>query len=224
MFKSHLFFTPTIVSCDQELNHFILQNEGKLFQASFPRTFYGILGKYSVALAVGDAHKRLRGFFLSLVTPLKANPQFLNDLESFAIQILDSWKHKKQVRFCEEARKVLLMGYGRICNNYIYCMNSDNVSFHLYTLSLLCTKKLKLGIFCFSQQYTFYVMVQQVLGLSPDDPRTTRILIDFHPILRGLIFVPIYIPGTPYARAVKVVPVFFELVIFNILFFQARIS
>ncbi|WOH05839.1 hypothetical protein DCAR_0625260 [Daucus carota subsp. sativus] len=156
VFRSHLFFTPTIVSCDQELNHFILQNEGKLFQASFPRTFYGILGKYSVALAVGDAHKRLRGAFLSLVTPLKANPYFLKDLESFAIQILDSWKNKKQVRFCEEARK-----------------------------------------------YTFFVMVKQVLGLSPDDPRTTRILTDFHPILRGLISVPINIPGTPYARAVK---------------------
>ncbi|KAK4342200.1 hypothetical protein RND71_038016 [Anisodus tanguticus] len=34
VFKSHLFFSPTVVSCDQDLNYFILQNEDKLFQCS----------------------------------------------------------------------------------------------------------------------------------------------------------------------------------------------
>ncbi|KAH9745490.1 cytochrome P450 724B1 [Citrus sinensis] len=156
VFKSHLFFTPTVVSCDAELNYFILQNEGKLFQCSYPKTIPGILGNLSMLVAVGDTHRRLRNAALSLVTITKSKPEFLNDIENFAIQILDSWKDKPQVIFCEEARK-----------------------------------------------FTFNVIVKQVLGLTPEEPETTKILEDFLTFMKGLISLPLYIPGTPYARAVK---------------------
>lgn len=106
VFKSHLFFSPTVVSCDQELNYFILQNEDKLFECSYPKAIHGILGKISMLVAVGDTHKRLRNVALSLVTNTKTKPGFLNEVERTAIRLLDSWKHKPQVIFCEEARKV----------------------------------------------------------------------------------------------------------------------
>ncbi|XP_075646837.1 cytochrome P450 724B1-like [Castanea sativa] len=156
VFKSHLFLSPTVVSCDQELNYFILQNEGKLFECSYPKPIHGILGKNSMLVAVGDTHKRLRNVALSLVTITKAKPEFLHDIETTAIRILHSWKEKSQVIFCEEARK-----------------------------------------------FTFNVIVKQVLGLTPDEPQTTRILEDFLTFMRGLISLPLYIPGTPYARAVQ---------------------
>lgn len=53
-------------------------------------------------------------------------------------------------------------------------------------------------------QFTFNVIVKQVLGLTPDEPQTGRILQDFLTFMRGLISLPLYIPGTPYARAVQV--------------------
>lgn len=53
-------------------------------------------------------------------------------------------------------------------------------------------------------QFTFNVIVKQVLGLTPEDPQTTKILKDFLTFMRGLISLPLYIPGTPYARAVQV--------------------
>lgn len=109
VFKSHLFFSPTLVSCDPELNYFILQNEGKLFQCSYPKPIHGILGKASMLVAVGDTHKRLRNVAVSLVTITKSKPEFLHDIERIAIQILDSWKDKTQVIFCEEARKVYII-------------------------------------------------------------------------------------------------------------------
>ena len=56
----------------------------------------------------------------------------------------------------------------------------------------------------FHMQFTFNVIVKQVLGLTPDEPQTTRILEDFLTFMRGLISLPLYIPGTPYARAVQV--------------------
>jgi cytochrome P450 family 724 subfamily B polypeptide 1 len=61
VFKSqYLFLSPTVVSCDQELNYFILQNEGKLFECSYQKPVHGILGKASMLVAVGDTHKRFR--------------------------------------------------------------------------------------------------------------------------------------------------------------------
>ncbi|XP_077237513.1 cytochrome P450 724B1-like [Tasmannia lanceolata] len=156
VFKSHLFCYPTVVSCDQELNNFILQNEEKLFQCSYPKPIHGILGKSSMLVVVGDTHKRLRNLALTLVTTTKSKPDYINDIEKTAIQIMDSWKDKTQVIFCEEARK-----------------------------------------------FTFNVIVKQVLGLDPDEPQTAKILEDFLTFMKGLISFPVYIPGTPYARAVQ---------------------
>ncbi|XP_073119524.1 cytochrome P450 724B1-like [Henckelia pumila] len=158
VFKSHLFFSPTVVSCDEELNYYILQNEDRLFQCSYPKPIHGILGKRSMLVAVGDTHKRLRSMALSLVTTMKSKPEFLNDIETNATQILDSWKddHKKLIIFCEEARK-----------------------------------------------YTFNVIVKQVLGLTPEEPHTKEILKDFLTFMKGLISLPLNIPGTPYSKAVQ---------------------
>lgn len=107
MFKSHLFCTPTVVSCDQELNHFILQNEERLFQCSYPRPIHGILGKSSMLVVLGEDHKRLRNLALALVTSTKLKPSYLGDIERIALHIVGSWHGKGgSITFCEEARKV----------------------------------------------------------------------------------------------------------------------
>ncbi|KZV19410.1 hypothetical protein F511_08751 [Dorcoceras hygrometricum] len=156
VFKSHLFLAPTVVSCDEELNYYILQNEDRLFQCSYPKPIHGILGKSSMLVAVGDTHKKLRSMALSLVTTMKSKLEFLNDIEKNATGILDSWKDKSQIAFCEEARK-----------------------------------------------YTFNVIVKQVLGLTPEEPHTKKILQDFLTFMKGLISLPLNIPGTPYSKAVQ---------------------
>ncbi|TVU15647.1 hypothetical protein EJB05_39179 [Eragrostis curvula] len=165
VFKSHLFCTPTVVSCDQELNHFILQNEERLFQCSYPRPIHGILGKSSMLVVLGEDHKRLRNLALALVTSTKLKPSYLGDIEKIALHVVGAWRHvagkddgksSKVIAFCEEARK-----------------------------------------------FAFSVIVKQVLGLSPEEPVTARILEDFLAFMKGLISFPLYIPGTPYAKAVQ---------------------
>ncbi|CAN1315967.1 Cytochrome P450 724B1 [Linum perenne] len=133
VFRSHLFFSPTVVSCDEELNYFILQNEGKLFQCSYPTQIRGILGDFSMLVTIGDTHRRLRSVALSLVNVTKSKPEFLHDVEMAAIRILKSWVGKQQVLFIEEA----------------------------------------------------------------------RLLDDFLTFMKGLISLPLYVPGTPYAKAVQ---------------------
>ncbi|PWZ38935.1 Cytochrome P450 724B1 [Zea mays] len=144
VFKSHLFCTPTVVSCDQDLNHFILQNEERLFQCSYPRPIHGILGKSSMLVVLGEDHKRLRNLALAL--------------DRFVFLSYFLWA-------------------GRAC-----------------TSSALSLRK---------AQFAFSVIVKQVLGLSPEEPVTARILEDFLAFMKGLISFPLYIPGTPYAKAVR---------------------
>ncbi|XP_010248711.1 PREDICTED: cytochrome P450 724B1 [Nelumbo nucifera] len=156
IFKSHLFGCPTIVSCDHELNMFILQNEEKLFQCSYPKPIHGILGKHSLLVVVGDVHKKLRSFALSLASTCKSKPEYLHDIEKLAISLMESWKERKEVMFYEEAKK-----------------------------------------------FTFNLIVKEILSMEPEDPVASKILKDFLTFMKGLVSLPIYIPGTPYAKAVK---------------------
>ncbi|XP_058102038.1 cytochrome P450 724B1 [Magnolia sinica] len=156
VFKSHVFGSPTIISCDHELNSFILQNEERLFQCSYPKPIHGVLGKLSMLVVVGDAHKKLRSIALSLTNTWKSKFEYLHDIEEHAISIMESWRDREQVIFCEEARK-----------------------------------------------YTFNVIVKQILSLKPEEPQTAMILEDFLTFMKGLVSFPLYIPGAPYAKAVK---------------------
>ncbi|XP_077252078.1 cytochrome P450, family 724, subfamily A, polypeptide 1 [Tasmannia lanceolata] len=156
VFRSHLFGSSTIISCDQDLNAFVLQNEEKLFECSYPKPIHGILGKLSMLVVVGNEHKRLRSIALSLTSTWKSKPEYLHDIDKQAISAMESWKKREEVIFCDETRK-----------------------------------------------FSFNVIVKQILSLEPEEPQTTKILEDFLTFMKGLVSFPIYIPGTPYAKAVR---------------------
>ncbi|GMP93983.1 hypothetical protein CsSME_00043604 [Camellia sinensis var. sinensis] len=106
VFKSHLFGCPTIVSCDLELNTFILQNEGRLFQSSYPKPVLDILGKLSVMLVSGDLHKKLRNIAVSFISTSRSRPDFLCYVEKLSVLVMESWREHQEVAFYEEAKKV----------------------------------------------------------------------------------------------------------------------
>ncbi|EXC31414.1 Cytochrome P450 [Morus notabilis] len=104
VFKSHLFGSPAIVSCDLELNMFILQNEDKLFQTSYPKAIHGILGKYSLLLVSGDLHKKLRNVIVGFISSSKSKSNFLQCVEKLLISMFESWNDREQVSFFKEAK------------------------------------------------------------------------------------------------------------------------
>ncbi|XP_042500165.1 cytochrome P450 724B1 [Macadamia integrifolia] len=156
VFKSHLFGSPTIVSCDHELNMFILQNEEKLFQSSYPKPIHEILGEQCLLVVVGDIHKKLRSFALSFTNICKSKLEYLDGIDEQATSMMESWKERNEVMFCKEANK-----------------------------------------------FTFNLMVKQILSLEPEDPLTSKILEDFLTFMKGLVSLPLHVPGTSYAKAVK---------------------
>ncbi|KAF5739586.1 Cytochrome P450 724B1 [Tripterygium wilfordii] len=105
VFKSHLFGYPTIVSCDYELNTFILQNEEKLFESSYPKSLTGVVGELSLLIATGDTHKKLRNTIVNFIVTTKSRPDFLHSLENLSISTMESFKRCKQVSFLKEVKK-----------------------------------------------------------------------------------------------------------------------
>ncbi|KAL6899319.1 hypothetical protein ACP4OV_005977 [Aristida adscensionis] len=156
VFRSHLFGSPTVVSCDGALNQVVLQNEERLFQCSYPGPVRGILGASSLLVVTGDRHRRIRAMALAFVASTGLRPSYLADVDRAARAVVASWRGRAAVAFCDEARK-----------------------------------------------FAFSVIVEQVLGLSPEEPVTGRILEDYSTFMKGLVSFPLNIPGTPYARAVK---------------------
>ncbi|CAN6244897.1 unnamed protein product [Urochloa humidicola] len=158
VFRSHLFGAPTVVSCDAALNHFVLHNEDRLFQCSYPGPVRGILGESSLLVVTGDRHRRLRAVAVAFTNAASAGLRrrgYLADVDRAARSAVAPWSGRRAVAFCREAR-----------------------------------------------QFAFGVIVEQVLGLSPEETVAGRILEDYSTFMKGLVSLPLNIPGTPYARAV----------------------
>ncbi|KAH7577275.1 hypothetical protein JRO89_XS01G0230700 [Xanthoceras sorbifolium] len=157
VFKSHLFGSPAIVSCDNELNMFILQNEGKLFRASYPKAMHGILGNFSLLVVSGDLHKKLRNVVISFTC--SSNPLQLSLVLSKICPFQRS-SHGQVVKKSPSAKKL-------------------------------------------ERYFALNLIVKLLLSIEPGEPQAFKILEDFRTYMRGFISLPVYIPGMPYAKAVK---------------------
>ncbi|KAK1323424.1 Cytochrome P450 90B1 [Acorus calamus] len=105
IYRSNLFGEPTIVSADAGLNRYILQNEGKLFECSYPKSIGGILGKWSMLVLVGDMHRQMRMISLNFMSHAKLRSHLLRDVELHTLSVLDSWSVRRTFSAQEEAKK-----------------------------------------------------------------------------------------------------------------------
>ncbi|KAJ6378778.1 hypothetical protein OIU78_028911 [Salix suchowensis] len=105
IYKSSLFGEPTIVSADAGLNRFILQNEGRLFECSYPKSIGGILGKWSMLVLVGDMHRDMRIISLNFLSHARLRTHLLKEVESQTLLVLSSWKENCAFSAQDEAKK-----------------------------------------------------------------------------------------------------------------------
>ncbi|XP_051127318.1 cholesterol 22-monohydroxylase CYP90B51 [Andrographis paniculata] len=105
IYRSHLFGEPTIVSADAGLNRFILQNEGKLFECSYPRSIGGILGKWSMLVLVGEMHRDMRIISLNFLSNARLKTHLLREVEKHTLLVLSSWQDNSLIRAQDEAKK-----------------------------------------------------------------------------------------------------------------------
>ncbi|KAM7250189.1 hypothetical protein ACFE04_022072 [Oxalis oulophora] len=105
IYKSNLFGEPTIVSADAGLNKYILQNEGKLFECSYPRSIGGILGKWSMLVLVGDMHRDMRIISLNFLSHSRLKTYLLREVENNTLLVLKSWHENCTFSAQDEAKK-----------------------------------------------------------------------------------------------------------------------
>ncbi|XP_044470662.1 cytochrome P450 90B1 [Mangifera indica] len=105
IYKSNLFGEPTIVSVDAGLNRFIFQNEGKLFECSYPRSIGGILGKWSMLVLVGDMHRDMRIISLNFLSHNRLRTHLLREVESHTCLVLNAWKDNSVFSAQDEAKR-----------------------------------------------------------------------------------------------------------------------
>ncbi|XP_074571287.1 steroid (22S)-hydroxylase-like isoform X2 [Curcuma longa] len=105
IYRSNLFGEPTIVSADAGLNRFILQNEGKLFECSYPSSIGGILGKWSMLVLVGDMHREMRIISLNFMSSVRLRSHLLPEVERHSLLVLRSWIHGSPFSALEEAKR-----------------------------------------------------------------------------------------------------------------------
>lgn len=197
VFKSHLFGTPTIVSGDLELNNFILKNEDKFFQSSYPKSVEDILGKLSMMLVVdAELHKKLRTVALNFIGTFKSSPTFILYIEKLTISRLESWKGQ-EISFAKEAKKVSTFSFSSKIRKFkfIWCNN------------------LKCLFLCpFPIQLVFHLMLKSLLNIEPQESLASQLLGDYLTYMQGFVSLPLSIPGTRYSKALKVRVIYYPTV------------
>nr|WNO46797.1 cytochrome P450 90A83 [Tripterygium hypoglaucum] len=104
LFSTHVFGEPTVFSADPEVNRFILQNEGKLFDCSYPGSISNLLGKHSLLLMKGSLHKRMHSLTMSFGNSSIIKDHLLVDIDRLIRFNLDSWSDR--ILLMEEAKTI----------------------------------------------------------------------------------------------------------------------
>lgn len=115
VFMTHVFGEPTIFSADPETNRFVLQNEGKLFECSYPASICNLLGKHSLLLMKGSLHKRMHSLTMSFANSSIIKDHLMLDIDRLVRFNLDSWSSR--VLLMEEAKKVTKISLQIFPNN-----------------------------------------------------------------------------------------------------------
>ncbi|KAE8661787.1 Cytochrome P450 87A3 [Hibiscus syriacus] len=104
------FFVPystfDIAPFDPDLNHFVFQQEGQLFQSWYPDTFTEIFGRQNVGSLHGFTYKYLKNMVLNLFGPERLK-KMLPEVENTACRMLQRWSSQKSVELKEATASMI---------------------------------------------------------------------------------------------------------------------
>ncbi|KAG2321837.1 hypothetical protein Bca52824_015050 [Brassica carinata] len=108
IFSCSLFGKWAVVSADPAFNRFIMQNEGKLFQSSYPKSFRDLVGKDGIITVHGDQQRRLHSIASSMMRQDQLKTHFLEDIPAVMLQTLSNFKDGEVVLLQDVCRKVAI--------------------------------------------------------------------------------------------------------------------
>lgn len=91
LFRTSIVGQPVVVSTDPEVNYYVFQQEGNIFQCWYSESVNRIIGKQSMAVQQGVVHKYLKNLILSLVGPENLKEKLILEMDQNTQQHLHSW-------------------------------------------------------------------------------------------------------------------------------------
>nr|UTS77788.1 cytochrome P450 720B39 [Ginkgo biloba] len=134
IFRSHLFGKRVIVSVDPHFNKFMLQNEGRLFQAHYSKPTVNLFGKYGIISIRGELHKKLHGIAVNLLTSEKLRVDFLEDIQTLLHNTLRTWEGK-DILLQEECHRMILNMMAKQLLDLSPSRETDDIAAHFHNFS-----------------------------------------------------------------------------------------
>ncbi|XP_047976204.1 cytochrome P450 87A3-like [Salvia hispanica] len=106
IFKTSLVGRAVIVSTDADLNYFIFQKEGELFQSWYPETFTQIFGRQNVGSLHGFMYKYLKNMVLNLFGP-ESLRKMLPEVEQASCSALEMWSSRPTIELKDAAAQMI---------------------------------------------------------------------------------------------------------------------
>ena len=85
-----------------------MQNEGKLFQSNYPKSFRDLVGKNGVITVQGEQQRKLHGIASNMMRVDKLRFHFLEDIQRVMIQTLSSFEDNQVILLQDVCRKASL--------------------------------------------------------------------------------------------------------------------
>ncbi|PKA54011.1 Abietadienol/abietadienal oxidase [Apostasia shenzhenica] len=110
VFTSSIFGRRAVVSADPVFNKHIMQNEGKLFQSSYPKSFRDLVGKNGVIVVHGEKQRRLHAIAVNSMRleKIQSDSSFFSDVQMVMLQIICSLQENVVIVLQEFCRKVAI--------------------------------------------------------------------------------------------------------------------
>lgn len=83
-----------------------MQNEGKLFKSSYPKSFRDLVGKNGVITAQGEQQRKLHSIASNMMRLDKLKFHFLQDIQRVIQQTLNNFQDNEVILLQDVCRKV----------------------------------------------------------------------------------------------------------------------
>nr|UYU26136.1 cytochrome P450 720B [Pinus elliottii] len=108
IFVSHLFGSQAVVSADPQFNKYVLQNEGRLFQAQYPKALKALMGDYGLLSVHGNLQRKLHGIAVNLLSFERLKFDFMVEIQNLVHSTLDRWVDENEIFLQNECHQMVL--------------------------------------------------------------------------------------------------------------------
>nr|KAJ0189329.1 hypothetical protein LSAT_V11C800442660 [Lactuca sativa] len=108
IFSCNIFGRRAVVSADPIFNKYVMQNEGRFFQSSYPKSFRDLVGKNGVITAQGDQHRKLHTIASNMMRTDTLKSRFLIDIQLVMHQTFATLHHNQTILLQDVCRKLAI--------------------------------------------------------------------------------------------------------------------